>query len=347
MNKEETGERGPTKRKTGKRQSTKRKTGKLRPTKRRRRDDQREVSARIRNIAHGADSGNTTVLSNRHPFNASTGNYYWGNNEYVLRYAAVLLDIRQPAWVTFHQAKTLGGKVGKGCRGVAVRVFVPHANQDDSRSLHSGADNPNETYGEYGDWKSFHVFPLERCSEIRQERVKRPHRVPREIRSLLCICADILAGGPPLDPLALPNDENVQSLLWPAYCTPALRSVEERVLAHLSLERMRGSGDGEEDVVDATTAAGGGSVPLRGKHHFACATAYFNHFFMRAAELLSPDPRVRHWIHFILCEEAEIAFSERMLDFDELKCTSASREALPKAYKLLSFLQQQQPNREE
>ena len=67
---------------------------------------------------HGISSGNY------HPYNATTGKPYQGNNIATLEAAAIKMRvINDPRWMTFLQAKELGYKVKKGEHGTRIEFW--------------------------------------------------------------------------------------------------------------------------------------------------------------------------------------------------------------------------------
>lgn len=72
------------------------------------------------------------------PRNLLTGKPYRGINPFLLNFVAIRNGYRSPYWLTFKQAKDLGGKVGKGQKGSTVVFWKQLAIKDDAASERQG-----------------------------------------------------------------------------------------------------------------------------------------------------------------------------------------------------------------
>lgn len=94
------------------------------------------------------------------PYNRKSGKTYSGVNVLVLWLAAQEADFESSAWLTFKQAKELGGSVRKGSKGVQVVYFSTV-----ERETVDGDTGEIEAK-KFGFLKGYTVFNLEQCEGI-------------------------------------------------------------------------------------------------------------------------------------------------------------------------------------
>ncbi len=101
------------------------------------------------------------------PFNRKTGSTYSGVNVLILWLAAIEAGFNSAAWLTFKQAKELGGTVKKGSKGVQVVYFSTMKRESIDKS--TGEIQTRQI----GFLKSYTVFNLEQCEGIEDGIVRR------------------------------------------------------------------------------------------------------------------------------------------------------------------------------
>jgi antirestriction protein ArdC len=145
------------------------------------------------------------------PENAATGRAYAGVNILTLWAAAATKGYPLPRWLTFRQARGLGGHVRKGERGTAIvllkRVTVPDAK--------AGADKEDGTR-EVAFLRAFTVFNVAQVDDLPERVYAEPQPLPEGERHgraeafLAATGADVRHGGdracyiPSLDRIQLP-----------------------------------------------------------------------------------------------------------------------------------------------
>jgi len=107
------------------------------------------------------------------PVNASTGKHYRGINVCVLWDEAMRRGFSTPSWVTFNQAKALGGTVKKGAKGCGV-VFYKRMSKTKSLNLEDEVLLEGQVF-----WilRTYTVFNLDQTEGL--ERFK-PKTEPKE-----------------------------------------------------------------------------------------------------------------------------------------------------------------------
>lgn len=144
------------------------------------------------------------------PINASTGNPYSGLNVLVLTVRALTLGVQEGGWLTFKQAKALGGAVRKGekgTRGVFYRTVTKNKGDDDEET--------------FPVMKSFTLFHTSQCDGLDLERVHLLEADVQvsgddftpsdELRACLGLCplelgGDVAAWSPTLDTIYMPHE---------------------------------------------------------------------------------------------------------------------------------------------
>ncbi|MFO1152048.1 MAG: zincin-like metallopeptidase domain-containing protein [Rhodospirillales bacterium] len=133
------------------------------------------------------------------PCNGATSREYSGINIPVLWSEALRKGYHLPRWLTFRQAKELGGHVRKGEQGTTV-VFVKHLTRRE------GETNEDDDTSARGSWRrsvlrSFTVFNVAQCDglpeRLREPLASRPEgeRHQAAERFLVAIGADVRHGG--------------------------------------------------------------------------------------------------------------------------------------------------------
>lgn len=159
------------------------------------------------------------------PMNASTGRSYSGLNILTLTVRAMSLGVSGGAWLTYKQAKALGGSVRKGekgTRGIYYRTVTKNEGTDDE-----------ETFPML---KSFVLFHTSQCEGLDAQLVHEMDEkvdgheddfVPgEELASLIDVCpvalevgGDVAGWSPELDRIYMPFQEQFGSLAdwWRTY----------------------------------------------------------------------------------------------------------------------------------
>ncbi|OQX38610.1 MAG: hypothetical protein B0D91_03675 [Oceanospirillales bacterium LUC14_002_19_P2] len=96
-------------------------------------------------------------------YNASTGNRYRGINLLLLASAADDRGFTENKWLTFKQAKALGGSVRKGERGTRI-VFWKFFEQEQEDAQESQSDDSKKNRMAFAKW--FTVFNVQQCDGL-------------------------------------------------------------------------------------------------------------------------------------------------------------------------------------
>jgi len=114
------------------------------------------------------------------PRNAKSGRAYRGMNVWILALTSMSKGYADPRWMTFNQARDLGGMVRKGEKGSAVAFFQP-PERDDEGNVEKAPF-----------WKTFHVFNVEQIDGL----TLAPLAQDETPRDPLEACEAVIAGMP-------------------------------------------------------------------------------------------------------------------------------------------------------
>ena len=95
------------------------------------------------------------------PRNGLTGHVYRGGNVLATAISMMVNGFEDTRFVTFKQAKTLGGKVRKGQRGTAIKAY--------DRFLPKGAEDAPQNYRNFA--KILYVWNVEQCDDIDHDKL--------------------------------------------------------------------------------------------------------------------------------------------------------------------------------
>ena len=316
----------------------------------------------------------TRHLKERDVYNAETGSSYTGTNKIMLNCAMMLFGWTLPGFLTFNQCKKLGGTIRKGARGVpiaqpgAMMTFGREAAPPPSASgSGSNASSASAGYGVGGGgggdynvnagqqdafafqtWQRIFVFSLHDCEGVPEEELAKhvSHRgYVSTPPALVSICADIIATGPGLESMSVPNDDRLQLLLWPAYNKPTFVETEEFIKKLMASRFGEQGGQQEGKEGEAAPAKEGGeespsviSEWLPERKHFTSATAFYSYVFGKVSELLTKDRRVGAWIIFMLSMRAEVPCTQLehvLCGFEDILAQPEQRAKMAIAEKLL------------
>lgn len=106
------------------------------------------------------------------PYNFLTGNHYQGCNAFFFALCAIEAGYEHNAWLTFNQAKQLGGAVRKGEKGTVGVKYVTSTKKEDQDA---NPDRPEVAGRNQVFPVAFHVFNIEQI-----EGLEIPSRAPAE-----------------------------------------------------------------------------------------------------------------------------------------------------------------------
>lgn len=159
-----------------------------------------------------ADGGGVSLL----PYNARTGKRYHGVNVLILWHAALMKGYRSPAWIGYHQAQDLGGRVKKDEKSTSIvygSTFVPKGERG----------KPEEEQNRVPFLKKRIVFNVEQTAGLPErisrltERAPLPDALALVEAFLRAIGAKVLHGGnqafysPRFDLITLPEPGRFES----------------------------------------------------------------------------------------------------------------------------------------
>lgn len=142
--------------------------------------------------------------------NAVSRKKYRGGNQFLLTLAALRRNYSSPFWMTFKQAKALGGHVKKGEKGVGILYCA-------RKSIDGGDDADNEEENEERSYfmvRAYRVFNLEQttvdpadfaiCQGSEPERKARAERIIRNSGASIHYGGDEACYIPALDMIRMP-----------------------------------------------------------------------------------------------------------------------------------------------
>lgn len=126
-----------------------------------------------------------TGTSGRLPFNATTSKVYRGVNVFTLAMESMLKGFNDPRWITFNQAKAIGGTVRKGEKGTPV-IFWNWVEKE--------KENQPEEIEKIPFLKYYTVFNVEQCDGLNLPELEKP--APATSFEIIDAAAAILEGMP-------------------------------------------------------------------------------------------------------------------------------------------------------
>jgi len=234
------------------------------------------------------------------PKNAATGNAYSGINILLLWGAAIEQGRGVQSWLTFRQAKALGGSVRKGERGsmiVYTDRFIPKAEMERAAS---DGDEPQAVPF----LKRYTVFNAEQCENLPEDIAVAAPPLPEceqidEAENLIAATgADIRIGGERA--FYVPSQDFIQVPPQPAFHEP--------INYYRTCFHELGHWSGHKTRLDRNLSTSRGSKPYAREELVAEMTAAF------LCARLSIEPTVRHadyigsWLE-VLREDNRAIFS--------------------------------------
>ncbi len=115
------------------------------------------------------------------PVNAATGRRYSGVNITILWAAATSYGFESDRWLTFNQAKTVGGTVRRGQKST-LAVLFKNINCENHKNIdqRTDAQDENESALQYRLIRGFNLFNVEQCKDLPTDVVEggEPRKCP-------------------------------------------------------------------------------------------------------------------------------------------------------------------------